>query len=149
MHTKNSLTREINSLTREIEIMTECYYVKNWKEYLGEPLYPRLWEFKNELRKAIKAREAMNNTPEYYLKFSVPDHTEHLFNTYKQAVKAAKRLKETIFYQIYSIKNKSNEVYCEYTLNMHETPERLNFHRDNLIKDFLVLTATPSQKQTI
>ena len=146
MSTKNSLTREINALKSEVEIMTLCYYVKNWKEYLGEPLYPRLWKFKNDLRELLKEREAMNITPDYYLKFSVPDHKENLYNTYKQALKAAMRLNEFIFYQIYSRENKAKEVYCEYLISKQETPESLNFHRDNLIKDFLVLTATSSQK---
>ena len=142
--TKSSLTREINFLTREIELMNECYYVKNWSEYLGEPLYPRLNSFKIELFRIKKERE--NLEPQYYFKFGVYcRYREKKFDDYNKAKKEAEKSGEKIYHQIFNSKNPYKEIVAEFTLSSFETPETIKEQENALIKEFYIIfpKATP------
>lgn len=76
----------------------------------------------------------MQNT--YYFKFVVPDHYAIEHNSYKQAIKSAKRLKESIYLQIFHRRNIYKEPYGEIKLSFEETDVSLLNHKASLIAIF-------------
>jgi hypothetical protein len=61
----------------------------------------------------------------HYFRFVVPEHYQHRFNTYKQALKIAKKLNESVYLTIYLYKNKYKEPYNDMKLTLSETIESI------------------------